>query len=1265
MKKRILSLLLALVMVLGILPMSAAASSAEDVVYLSISFDSKYIDDKNGNPIAYVPVPLDVIAAVDLTKYGLDHMLFDPDGDGKYETTALQLLIYAHETLYGGKWSDVNFDALPGGSYFAGGIFGFTENLVYFLNGDFPVDETKQSDFMTVGATSDRIVLKAGDFLDVASFSCYSFLWDQAGGFHLFADEADNFTHDYSAAAGEALSVKLKHSFCDLMFGQSWVKDAADYEVYYGATFGQTEGSVTTDENGCAEITFPNAGTYYVWCDGGHSEDASTHSACDYYFANGEPCIVSAPAFARVTVTGGSSEPSECEHAWNNATCKAPKTCSLCGASDGEADPNAHAWVEHVCSLCQTKDADLTAAETLSTQIAAIGNVTLNSESAITAARAAYDALTEAQKALVENYETLTAAEAALAELKAEPPRQPQDVSAVLNAALAQQVTNVPEPAFGTNYGEWTVFGLARGNYFAKDNEYFTDYYTRILGYVDITAAKVNKNGALDKNKSTDNSRLIMALSSIGIDSTAVGVWDLVEAYSTNGLNWIKKQGINGTIWTLIALDTGNYETSDPTIRQQCVDSILSLQHDDGGWSLVAAKAQPSNVDITGMALTALYPYRDQEDVAEACAEAIAWLSESQLDNGGFPYGTGDTSESCVWAIVAATTWGINPDTDPRFIKNGTSAIDNLLTYYLEDKAMFEHIRGAGANAMGTDQATYALVAYDRFVKGEKALYDMSDVVIEESDQQVVRPDGVILEFTEVTLNIGERLELTPTVTPADASNKNVKWTTADKTIATVAKVSGTNIGRVTAKGEGTVAITVTTEDGGKTATCTVTVVNPEKEAANAVSTLINAIGEVTLEKESVITEARTAYDALTDAQKALVENYTVLTAAEAALAELKNAEPEVPEEPEDKSITVTMRLIGAELAAQDVDLSETVYLPNYITWLPTTTYTLDEGATVYDLWTKATDEAGIDSIGANKNYVETVYSPISGYELSEFTNGARSGWMYTINGSHPGFGLCEQTLEDGDTVIWHYINDYAWEVEDWSSIGGTSWPQLSTDDNNYWNRWLKAPNILGGMGGGINKAADSDKPEENKPEDDENGDHNPFTDVSTEAYYFDAVLWAVEKGITKGTSDTTFSPDASCTRAQMVTFLWRAAGEPKAKSTTHAFTDVDKDAYYYEALLWAVENGITNGTSDTTFSPDAVCNRGQMATLLYRNAKTPSVSGNHDFTDVKADAYYNNAIIWAADQKITNGTSDTTFSPDADCTRGQMVTFLYRYLAK
>ena len=169
----------------------------------------------------------------------------------------------------------------------------------------------------------------------------------------------------------------------------------------------------------------------------------------------------------------------------------------------------------------------------------------------------------------------------------------------------------------------------------------------------------------------------------------------------------------------------------------------------------------------------------------------------------------------------------------------------------------------------------------------------------------------------------------------------------------------------------------------------------------------------------------------------------------------------------------------------------------------------------------------------------------------------------------------------------------------------------------------------------------------------------NLFKDVSNDAYYKDAVLWAVSKGITSGTTATTFSPNASCTRAQMVTFLWRAAGSPKA-SGSNPFGDVPADAYYYDAVLWAVENGITSGTSATTFAPDATVTRGQTAAFLYRAAGSPAASGS-GFSDVSSDAYYADAVAWAVQKGITSGTGNGRFSPDAACTRGQIVAFLYR----
>ena len=602
--KKILSMILAFVLVLGLLPATAFATGA-DSVYISVSFDGEYINDKNGNAIAYIPVSFENLASIDLDEYGLSEYKYDEDGDGSYETTALQLIIYAHENIYGGSWSDVNFTGAAGSSYFQGGIFGFDENLNYYLNGQYPLAGAGW------GATSDQIVLEAGDFIDLASFSSWDFYQDSAYGFHFFADGNGEITHAYTAEAGGSCDVKLIKGTKDYEYNSVFY-DVPDYEVFYGTAYGDVAGSVTTDGNGCASITFPTAGTYYLWVDGGYGNEYSE-------------AIVSAPGYAKVTVNAAEEPTPE----------------------------------------------------------------------------------------------------------EPENPREPQSVSSVLNATMAQLAATVTEPGFGTTAGEWTVLSLARGNYYAKDNAYFTGYYDRIVETVNTTAASVNMSGALHKNKSTENSRLIVALSALGIDATSVGDWDLVEAYSANGFSWIKKQGLNGTIWALIALDSNNYATSDTTIRQQCVDSILSLQHDDGGWALQANLTYASDPDVTGMALTALYPYRDQPEVAAAAEKAFACLSAMQHDNGTFASGGSECSESCAWVIVSTTMWGINPDTDSRFIKYGNSVVDALLTHYLEDSATFQHIIGAGSNSMATDQSCYALVAYDRFINNKKALFDYSDVTFE------------------------------------------------------------------------------------------------------------------------------------------------------------------------------------------------------------------------------------------------------------------------------------------------------------------------------------------------------------------------------------------------------------------------------------------------------------------------------------------------------------------------------------------------------
>lgn len=322
--------------------------------------------------------------------------------------------------------------------------------------------------------------------------------------------------------------------------------------------------------------------------------------------------------------------------------------------------------------------------------------------------------------------------DAAVAILTAGDTGDKADYKTTLNETMAQLAATVTEPSFGTGAGEWTVLSLARGNYYDTGDKYFEDYYSRIEETVKEKAASVNLNGALHKVKSTENSRLIMALSAIGKDPTKVGGVDLVGAYSANGFSWIKKQGLNGPVFALIALDTYNYKTSDATIRQQCVDYILQAELANGGWALSGTTADP---DMTAMALQALANYADNPDVKDAAERGFAALSSIQKDNGGYASWGSVNSESIAQVIVACTAWGIDPSTDSRFVKSGGSTVDALLEFYVPDGKGFAHVlettggyAGGEVNAMATDQACYALVAYDRFVNNKNALYDMSDV---------------------------------------------------------------------------------------------------------------------------------------------------------------------------------------------------------------------------------------------------------------------------------------------------------------------------------------------------------------------------------------------------------------------------------------------------------------------------------------------------------------------------------------------------------
>lgn len=305
-------------------------------------------------------------------------------------------------------------------------------------------------------------------------------------------------------------------------------------------------------------------------------------------------------------------------------------------------------------------------------------------------------------------------------------------VDATLSSTLAQERAALTSPDFGS---EWGILGLARSGYLEKGSKYFNDYYTRVAAY----ASKATKNaqelgapaGALHLVKCTENSRLIIALSALGRDARSVGECDLTAPYEK--FSWIEGQGLNSVVFALIALDTVGYETKDTTIRQQCISYILGRQLSDGGWNY-QEDAATSDPDMTAMSLQALANYQEQEKVQAAVSAAVGRLSAMQNSDGSYTSYEAVNSESISQVIVACAALGIDPHTDSRFVKNGKSAVDALLTFYNTEKRAFHHAmkdkdgNPTDVDGMATEQAAYAMTAYQRLMNGKTSLYDMRDV---------------------------------------------------------------------------------------------------------------------------------------------------------------------------------------------------------------------------------------------------------------------------------------------------------------------------------------------------------------------------------------------------------------------------------------------------------------------------------------------------------------------------------------------------------
>lgn len=348
--------------------------------------------------------------------------------------------------------------------------------------------------------------------------------------------------------------------------------------------------------------------------------------------------------------------------------------------------------------------------------INAIGVVDLTKGDVIAKARAAYDALSAADKKLVTNYQTLLDAEASYAKLVAELGKKADSVYKTTGDYLAKLGT----PGVGSIGGEWMALGLARSGRTVPEG-----YYDAVVKYV---KDNIDSNGRLDKNKATENARIILALTAIGKDVTNVDGHDLLAGL--NEMSYLSKQGINGAIFTLIALDSHSYTPAGDVTRDKLVQAILDAQiSGDGGWSLDGKNA---DVDMTAMAIQALAAYyKSNSSAKKAVDKGLSWLSSVQQNDGGFTSWGAANSESCAQVIVALTALGIDPTKDSRFIKNGVSVLDALCSFAVNGGG-FKHLATeTSANGMATEQGFYALVAYYRLLNGQTSLYDMTDVKLE------------------------------------------------------------------------------------------------------------------------------------------------------------------------------------------------------------------------------------------------------------------------------------------------------------------------------------------------------------------------------------------------------------------------------------------------------------------------------------------------------------------------------------------------------
>ncbi|WP_339800515.1 S-layer homology domain-containing protein [Paenibacillus sp. FSL R5-0744] len=816
-----------------------------------------------------------------------------------------------------------------------------------------------------------------------------------------------------------------------------------------------------------------------------------------------------------------------------------------------------------------------------------------------------------------------------------------------LNKNLAYILNTVKNPSFGTGSGEWSILSLARANYEVPSG-YYNLYYNNVAAEV----AKLMKDGKLDASKSTEHSRAILGLTSIGKDITNVAGYDLRNALAD--FQYVQKQGLNGPIFALIALDSHNYDipvvegVKDQTTREKLVQYILEKEAPTGGWALFGTKA---DTDITGMTMQALAPYYAKDpNVKAAVDRAVAWLSSTQNDQGGFTSWGSTSSESIAQVIVALTGVGIDPHSDLRFVKKGNSLIDALLTFADPDGG-FKHILTGRVDGMATDQGTYALVSYDRLINHSNRLFDMNDVVIE---QPPVQPEGP-KEFPlpsgdkpEVVINDDAHDYIVPISTGDSNKEITVVIPKSQQSKVSVSLPNNSDLPQIEAtKGD----VSVVIPKGAKVTSGNVAAIelmSPLTGTEAALKDSLNQIISQDKKLESIIQAFSMGGSARVEFSQFITLTFKDLKGKDVAY--IQNGAPHAIQKFASDALGLAS---GKSEYAYDNGndlIVKTNHFTDYIAYtssvvqtpggdggsgngggttpskpyvtlsvdkltikkgyvLPSVQVELQSGDTVWSVLERVLDSRDIDyRYSWNSTFGSVYVESIAGD--GEFDHGSGSGWMYNVNGKYPNYGASSYNLSAGDRIQWRYTTNLGVDLNaPMPTLSPTPTPSATPKPSG-----TPAP-------GDIAKPGDPNaSPSPTATPNDIKQVYKDADKISSWA--FSAIETATVKGYIQGNNGQV-NPKDHITRAEFTKILVSALELDTKSDKGITYKDVALGDWFYPYVNAAHKAGLITGFNNE-FKPNDKITREQMAAIIVRALSIPATKPGTAIKDI------NTVSAWA-----------------------------------